>query len=255
MNKLTVIILTYNEERHIKECIVSAKLADEILVIDSGSKDKTVFIAKEAGARVINHPMNEGFAAQRNFALEQTTNEWVMFLDADERITPSLAEEIMAVLADPEKIVAFKIPRCNHFMGKWVKNCGWYPDYSFRLMQKGKVSYIGLVHEHLQVDGATGELKQPFIHFTYNSIEQYLEKLNKYTSLAALDMKNRGKKVNLIDIALRPPLTFFKMFLLRKGVLDGITGLIICLLSSFYVLIKYSKLLYLQRSDDRLEVE
>lgn len=250
MNKLTVIILTYNEERHIEECIKSAKLADEILVVDSGSIDKTVFIAKEAGARIVNHPMNEGFAAQRNFALEQSTNTWVMFLDADERITPLLAEEITAALAAPGDIVAFKIPRRNHFMGTEIKHCGWYPDYNFRLMKKGKVRYSGLVHEHVLFDGNTRKLKQPFLHFTYTSVEQYLEKLNKYTSLSALDMRKRGKKARVTDIILRPPITFLKMFTLRKGILDGLEGFTICLLSSFYVFIKYTKLFYLQRSDD-----
>lgn len=246
MNKLTVIILTYNEERHIKDCIASAGLADEILIIDSGSSDNTVQIAREAGARVITHPMNEGFAAQRNFALEQAANEWVMFLDADERITTSLAEGIKAVLTEGPKISAFRIPRRNHFLGKWIKHCGWYPDYSLRLMRKGEAYYTGLVHEHLVVDGETSVLNEPFIHYTYSSVEQYLSKLNKYTSLAAQEMKARDKIASILDIAFRPAFTFLKMFFLRKGIFDGIEGLVICLLSSFYVLVKYTKLYYLK---------
>lgn len=249
MNKLTIIILTYNEERHIKECIESVRFADEILIIDSGSVDKTLEIAEEAGARVVTHPMTEGFAAQRNFAMQQTTTDWILFLDADERMTPLLANEIKEAIVDYKQITAFKIPRRNHFLGKWIKNCGWYPDYSLRLMKKGKAHYTGLVHEHLVVDGLTSVLKQPFIHYTYSNIEQYLAKLNKYTSLAALEMKQKGKKSGLLDIGFRPAFTFFKFFLLRKGFLDGIEGLVVSLLSAFYVLVKYVKLYYLDISD------
>lgn len=245
MSKLAVLILTYNEQQHIMECIHSASFADEIIVVDSGSTDNTVMLLDQAGIKVIHHPMHEGFAAQRNFALQQTDAQWVMFLDADERITLELATEIKKRLqADPE-ISAFALPRRNHFLGKQIKHCGWYPDYSYRLMKREKVYYVGLVHEHLKIDGLVSKIKEPFEHFTYYSIEQYINKLNKYTTLAAADMMQNGKRANMVDIILRPLASFIKTFILRKGIMDGIEGFIISLLSAFYVLVKYSKLFYL----------
>lgn len=245
MTKLAVLILTYNEEQHIKDCIMSAQFADEIIVIDSGSTDSTVEIAENAGAKVIYHPFDEGFAAQRNFALEQTTAQWVMFLDADERITEELAQEIKQVI-DSEP-VAYAMPRKNVAFGHWLQYGGWYPDYCLRIYPRTAVSWDGIVHESPNVNVPKKKLTGALIHYTYNDWDRYFAKFNSYTTLMARKNLNNGKLANFADIIFRPSFAFFKMYILKNGWRDGKMGFIMAWYHFFYTMAKYVKLYYMQR--------
>ncbi|NLP41419.1 MAG: glycosyltransferase family 2 protein [Veillonellaceae bacterium] len=249
MNKLTIIILTYNEQRHIKECIESAKFANEILVVDSGSSDDTVRIAQDNGARVISHPITDGFAAQRNFALKQANTEWVMFLDADERITPKLAGEIIQAVKS-DSVLAYEIPRRNIAFGHWLRYGGWYPDYCLRLYPRTEVVYDGIVHEKAIVNIAKQKLKYPLDHYTYDDWDRYFIKFNSYTTLMASQLYEKGKRANILSIVFRPIWAFFRTYILKLGFLDGKMGFIMAAFHYFYTMAKYVKLYYMQRSEN-----
>lgn len=246
MKKLTVIILTCNEERNIKECIESAGVADEVLVIDSGSTDNTLQIAQNSGARVVCHPMKEGFAAQRNFALKQTNAEWVMFLDADERISADLANEIKNAILNNKK-TAYEIPRRNIAFGHWLKYGGWYPDYCLRLYPREAVTYTGIVHERAVVNVPTKKFKNPFDHYTYDDWDRYFGKFNSYTTLMATQLYEKGKRASIFSIVFRPLWAFFRTYVMKLGFLDGKMGFIMAAFHYFYTMAKYVKLYYMQK--------
>lgn len=242
-HNLSVIVITHNEEPNITECLKSVAWANEILVVDANSTDRTVELAKQLGARVYVKEWL-GFAAAKNFALEQATNDWVLWLDADERVPSELAKEIQDILQS--KTVShnsFEIARRAYFLGKWVKHCGWYPGYVTRLFRRDSARFSNVrVHERLEIDGTTGRLKNDLIHYTDRNLFHYFEKFNRYTSLAVEDFWSSGKKFSLYDLLVRPPFTFFRMYLLRQGYLDGLHGFILCVLSAVYVFVKYAKL-------------
>lgn len=244
-NRLAVLILTYNEEKNIEQCIQSVLFADEILVIDSGSTDNTISMAEKMNARVVSHPMDEGFAGQRNFALTQTTADWVLFLDADERITDKLAEEIHQVI-DRERPYAYEIVRRNVFFGQQVKYGGHAPDYSLRLCLRAAMKWQGLVHEHAMVTLPVKRLQNYMLHYTYTSWERYFFKFNQYTTMMAEQMFKDGKSAAFSDIVLRPGFAFFRDYILKCGFIDGKMGFILAALRAFYTMMKYVKLYYLQ---------
>lgn len=247
MSSLAVLILTFNEEENIRECLQSVSFADEKIVIDSGSTDKTIEIAHECGARVVVHPMTEGFAEQRNFALTQTTTDWVLYLDADERITEELGIEIKKLIETADD-TAFEILRQNIVIGQKVKHGGHQPDWSLRLYPRTAIHWQGLVHEQAIVSVPIKQTQYPMNHFTYQTWEQYFEKANHYTTLMALDKYNKGTRVNLLDLLLRPPMGFIKMYFFKKGFSDGKLGLILALLHGVYTFIKYLKLYQLGKN-------
>ena len=246
MPNIGVLILTYNEELNIGDCIESASFADEIVVIDSGSTDQTVDIAQKLGVKVIIHPMTEGFAAQRNFAVTQTEAEWVMFLDADERIVPELVLAINMATAKNEHFV-YMMPRRNIVFGQWLRYGNWYPDYVLRLYPRVAGCWRGLVHEVLETSLPKKKLGGYLIHYTYSDWNQYFNKVNNYTMLMAKKMNSAGKKANMVDITLRPLWAFFQVYLLRGGWLDGRLGFIMAVFHAYYTMVKYVKLYYLQR--------
>jgi glycosyltransferase involved in cell wall biosynthesis len=242
---LTVLILTKNEAANIVPCIRSVLFADQILVIDSGSEDNTSVLATELGAKVVIHPMDDGFAAQRNFALAQAETEWVMFLDADERISPELAAEIQTVIGDAP--YAYEIPRKNHAFGQWLRYGGNYPDYSLRLYPRDAIAWSGVVHETATVTLAVKQLKNAIIHYTYTDWDRYFIKFNHYTSLFAKERNEAGRKASWSDIMIRPPWAFIRMYILKKGFLDGKIGFVMAVFHYFYTMAKYVKLFYLQK--------
>lgn len=248
MSEITAIVLTYNEQRHIKDCIESIKWADQILVVDSGSSDDTVNIAQKSGARVIHHAMQEGFAAQRNFAISQAVTEWVLFVDADERISPQLAEEIRQIVKLGRRI-ACEISRRNIAFGCLLKHGGWYPDYCLRLYPRDAVSYTGIVHERAVVNIPVKRLKNPLDHYTYDDWNRYFVKFNSYTTLMADQLYTNGKRANFFSIIFRPGWAFFRTYILKLGFLDGKMGFIMAVFHYFYTMAKYVKLYYMQRSD------
>ncbi|MBU1626942.1 glycosyltransferase family 2 protein [bacterium] len=246
--KLSVIVPTFNEEHNIRDCLESVKWADEIFVVDSFSKDKTLEIASEYTNRIIKHEYVNS-ANQKNWAIPQATFEWVMIVDSDERVTQDLKEEILSILSSDNPSDGYYIPRVNTFLGKEIKHCGWGKtgDYNLRLFKRDKGIYEDKhVHADVILDGKAGYIKSPLIHNSYPNLTTYIEKLNRYTDWAANDLCQKGRKIGLSHILLRPVGTFFKMFLLELGFLDGYHGFLLSMLSSFYVFIKYSKARQLQ---------
>jgi glycosyltransferase involved in cell wall biosynthesis len=242
VNKISVIIITKNEERNIRACLESVKWADEIVIVDDGSIDRTIEIEKEFTDKIFIKEW-QGFGAARNFAISQCTNEWILCLDADERITPELKDEIKdAVLRVPVDVKAMSMPRRANFLGSWINHCGWYPGRITRLFRRNTGSYSDdLVHEKISINGKTIELKSDILHYTDPTLEHYFEKFNRYTSLAAQGLNVENKRFQLMKLIVNPIWIFFRMYILRLGFLDGIPGLILCILSANYVFTKYAK--------------
>ena len=242
MTGLSVIIITLNEEKNIQDCLLSVAWADEIVVVDSQSTDRTVELAEKYTDKVyVTEWM--GYSANKNYALEMTTNEWILWLDADERVTPELAREIQNLLSSKISVDGFEVARRAFFLGKWIKHCGWYPGYVLRLFKKGNARFTdSKVHEGLELDGPRVRLNYDLLHFTDNNLEHYMWKFNRYTSFAADELSTKGRKSGIGAILFRPIATFVKMYLLKRGFLDGVEGLMLCLLSSGYVAMKYAKL-------------
>lgn len=246
---ISAIVITLNEESNIRECLESLKWCDEIILVDSGSSDSTVKIAEEFTNNIIvcgNLPYGE----KRNIGIDKAASEWIIWLDADERITPELQAEILNNIKG-SNINAFYINRRSFFLNKFIKHCGWYPDYTLRLFRKdtGIRFNASLVHEKAVYRGDTAKLNNDILHYTDLRIEHYMNKLNKYTSLSAEEMYKNRKKSSFVDIIFRPVFMFFKMYFLRLGILDGYTGLVLCTLSSVHVMIKYSKLFLIKKTN------
>lgn len=247
MAKVAVLILTYNEEKNIVDCIKSAAFADEIILIDSGSTDQTQSLAESLGARVVVHPMDEaGFAGQRNFALEETQAEWAFYLDADERLTPAAGEEIRSIV-DKNESAAWEIKRMNIVFGQMMRYGGYSPDWSMRLYPRTAVHWQGAVHENAQLDLPIKQMQEVMHHYTCTDWNRYFVKLNQYTTLMAEKMRDDGKKSSMAAMLLHPPFAFIRVYILQRGFLEGRLGLILALLHGFYTLTKYVKLYYLQR--------
>lgn len=245
---LSVILITKNEERNIEACLQSVLWADEIILVDSESTDKTIKIAKKYTTKIFIRKW-EGFASAKDFALRQCTHEWVLWLDADERVTNELAQEIQSVVNNPSMLhTGYEVARRAFFLDKWIRHCGWYPGYVVRLFQKSKTEFIHTrVHEKVEVSGTIGRLQSDLLHYTDDNLFHYFFKFNRYTSLAAEDLRQSGRTASLYDLLARPPFMFFKMYVLKLGFLDGMHGFLLSLLSASYVFAKYAKLWELQQ--------
>ena len=232
-NKLSIVIITKNEEKFITDAVNSAIFADEVLVLDSESTDKTCNIAKEIGARVEQQAWL-GFGAQKNKAVELADNDWVFVLDADERITPELRDEIISTLKNPQ-FNGYRIARLNNFFGKNIRHCGLYPDYSIRLFnrQKGKFNDVP-VHESVQIQGNTDKLKNHMLHLAFDTVEEFSNKQKKYAELSQKDK-------NLIKAFISPIWTFLKIYIIRLGFVEGWRGFIIAKVYAQYTFWKYFK--------------
>jgi len=242
--KLSVAIITFNEEENIRRTLESIQWADEIVVVDSGSTDNTVAICREY-TNIVMHQDWRGFAAQKNLAIEKTSGDWVLSLDADEPVEPELAEEIRRIIASPDGCDGYQIPRKTFFLGQLIRHGGWYPDYNLRLIRKGKGRFAErAVHEAIQVQGKIGRTRHALLHYAFPDISGYMSSINKYSSLAVVVMSERGiseAKIGWINILCRPMLTFIFKYVIRLGFLDGKHGLILNLFHSYYVFAKYAK--------------
>lgn len=250
MPKLSIIVITYNEEENIKDCLESAKWADEIIIVDSHSKDNTVEIARTYTDKIFTTEDNS-YSLKRNLAIEKAGGDWIMWLDADERITGDLKNEILETISSPDaKPEAYLINRKSFFINKFINHCGWYPDYGLRLFRKstGIKFDSARVHEKAVLSGKAEKFHSEIQHYTDLTFEHYILKLNSYTTKSALDLHDKGKKGSVIDIIFRPVFTFIKMYFLKLGVLDGYTGLVLCTLSYIHVFVKYSKLYFLTKN-------
>jgi len=245
---LSAVIITHNEENNIRECLESVKWADEIIVVDSDSTDSTEEICRAFGVNFIKESW-KGFALQKNSAIEKATRDWILSLDADERVTPELRTEIASLMESGNLKDGYFIARKNFFLGRWIRRCGWYPDYNLRLFQKGKGLFgIREVHEAVQLNGTAGHLKFPMEHHTYKSLEDFMNRLDRYSTLAAKELLKEKKTYGILHIVFRPLYTFISMYFLRLGFLEGYYGFFLSVLYAFYTFLKYIKLRELQGS-------
>jgi glycosyltransferase involved in cell wall biosynthesis len=247
--KISATIVALNEERNVARAIRSlTPCVDEILVVDSGSSDRTCEIAASLGARVVSVPWR-GYAAQKNFAGEAAANDWILSIDSDEELTPALAAEIAALKQLPAtEFHAWSMPRLARYLGRWIRHSGWYPDPKIRLYHREHAAWQGdYVHESVQVTGVTGQLRGDLLHFTCDSLSQHLCTLDRYTSLAAQGLASSGKAIPFRRLILDPPWTFVRSYIVQRGFLDGSHGFIIATMASFYTFMKYAKARELSR--------
>lgn len=242
MSRLSVAIITYNEEEEIKDCLESVKWADEIVVVDSFSTDKTLDICHQYTNKVFQHEWS-GYSNQKNYAINVTTNPWILILDADERVSERLTKEIKEILDKDLGIDGYYIPRKSYFLGRWIRYGGWYPDYSIRLFRKDKGRFEQReVHESVRINGKTAKLKNHLEHYTYRNLSEYIQRMDRYSTLAAMEMVGEGRRSGPRNILFRPILTFFRMYILKQGFREGIYGLLLAVLYSYYTFLKYVKL-------------
>jgi glycosyltransferase involved in cell wall biosynthesis len=246
--QLTAIVPTYNEETNIAECLATLSFADEILVVDSFSTDKTVSIASAFPAtRVLQHEY-AGNGPQCNWAMERATHPWILIVDADERVTPALAREIGSLLARGPSAEHYFLRRENLFVDRVVRHSGWGGDRLVRLLRRGSARYPEQrVHADMRPDGPTPTLSAPLVHYTCRSLPQYLEKLHRYAEWGARDLAERGKSAGAVEVGLRPAWRFFRAYVLEAGFADGLPGLVVCALQSYGVFLKWARLWELQR--------
>ena len=243
--ELAAVVLTKNEERHIGDCLDSLAWADEQVVFDDFSSDRTVEIAEAHGARVIEHAL-ESFAAQRDAALAAVDAEWILFLDADERVTPALAKEVRRVIgygADQAR-AGWWVPRHNHMIGHRMKGGGWYPDYQLRLLRRGKARYDPAhpVHEIVILEGESGYLENPFIHYNYDTVGQFRQKMGRYTRFEAQILHEQGVRVRPWTYLTMPLREFWRRFVTLQGYRDHVYGLLFCGLMAWYTFLTYQRL-------------
>lgn len=239
--KITATIIAFNEERNIARAIESLRCCDEILVVDSGSTDRTVELAQNLGARVIEANWR-GYSQQKNWAAEQAQHDWVLSLDADEALSEALEAEIWNLKKSGPQYDGYSMPRLARYMGRWILHSGWYPDRKLRLYDRRKARWVGdFVHERVTVDGHVGELESNILHFTCESLSEHIKTMERYTTLAAQEIAGRKIPVPVWKVLLDPPWTFFKTFVLQLGFLDGREGLNIAYMAAFYTFLKYAK--------------
>ena len=244
---LSIIIIAKNESANIRDCIESVSWADEIIVVDSGSEDETVSIASSMGAKVYVHDDWPGFGPQKNRALGYATGDWVFSIDADERVTPELRAEIEQAMREA-KADGYFCPRLSQFCGKFIHHSGWYPDYVLRLFRRGLGRFSdSLVHEIVKLDGRTERLRNPLLHYSYLNKRDVERKVEQYSSAAARQMHEAGKRSNLLGAALSGGWAFFRTYLLRLGILDGLAGFDIARMNARTTYLKYRKLEALNR--------
>jgi glycosyltransferase involved in cell wall biosynthesis len=241
MPSLSVAIIALNEEARIRACLESVAWADEIVVVDSGSSDGTPAIAREFTDRVLSRAWT-GYSDQKNFALDQCRSEWILSLDADERVSEALRAEIRATLAGQPGAAGFLIPRQNVFQGRWIRHGGFYPDHQLRLFRRGRgVFSPHAVHESVRVDGPVGRLRAPLVHQSYRGVDDFVTRANRYSELAARELAARGAGGSLADLLVRPFWRFASGYVLRAGFLDGWRGFVLAVLYAYYVFLRAAK--------------
>ncbi|HVO72526.1 MAG TPA: glycosyltransferase family 2 protein [Ignavibacteriaceae bacterium] len=251
MEKISVIIITNDEEDSITDCLKSVQWADEIILVDSGSKDRTIELAKKYTSKIFFKAW-EGFSAQKKYALSLASNEWVLSLDADERVSEPLMNEIFNLELNSSN--GFYLPRENYFINKKISTCGWNKDNQLRLFKKSKTMLTDkLVHEGFVVDGKVDYLKNPLIHYTFRTISGTLSKINYYSTLRALEIFKGKRKITALTIVSHSFSAFFRFFFSLKGYKDGMYGFLISIFNSLTTLLVYSKTWELQKNTSSTE--
>ncbi len=239
--KISATIVTLNEERNIARAIASLGCADEIVVVDSGSSDQTRAIAAGLGACVIEEPWR-GYAGQKNYAAARAAHDWILSLDADESVTEALGKEILEVKKDGPRFDGYTFPRLAQYLGRWIRHSGWYPDRKVRLYHRARGQWVGeYVHESVRVNGTVGELQGDLLHFTCDSLTRHLRTLDRYTTLAAQEVRARGEEVTFRRLSIDPAWTFVRTYVMQRGFLDGPEGLAIAWMAALYTFLKYAK--------------
>lgn len=252
MASVSVLILAKNEEKFIGACIESVKsFADEIIVVDDFSTDKTAEICRSLNAKVVQRALAGDWGSQQTFAVNQAQFDWIFLIDADERVTPELAEEIKKILAADDRNFAYRCARLSYFWGKPLQHGGWFPDYVTRLLPREGTYVEGLVHQKIchPFKEKKFAASKYLIHYPYRDWDNYFNKLNVYSTLAAKKMHNAGKSANFLDIILHPLWAAFRMYFLRGGFLDGMIGFSLAGFHFFYTMAKYVKLYYLDKDN------
>ena len=240
MTGVTATVITFNEAAHIGAALASLSFADEIIVVDSESTDDTVAIARGFTDKVFVRPW-PGYSAQKNFAAEQARHDWIFSLDADERVSEPLADEIGALATGTA--AGYRIPRVTFHLGRWLRSTDWYPDYQLRLYDRRRARWTGRhVHESVSVDGPVERLSGELLHYAYRDLSHHLQTMDRYTTLAARQMFEDGRRAGWWNLALHPPAAFLRNYLLRGGFRDGVPGLIVSAMNARYVGIKLAKL-------------
>jgi glycosyltransferase involved in cell wall biosynthesis len=240
---LSVCIICFNEERNIRRCLESSSWADEIFVVDSFSRDRTVEIAREYTKQVFERAWT-GYKDQKNYVLSKAHGEWILSLDADEEVSEALREEIQEEIRQPGAKEGYRIPRRSYYQGRWINHSGFYPDRQLRLFKRGLGVWVGgRVHERVDVRGNVGLLKNDLLHYPYQgSISGQLRAVNSFSALLAEDLREKGKRYHSWLLLLRPPLKFFEVYFLDLGFMDGLAGLIVAVTSAYAMFARYVKL-------------
>ena len=247
MPKLSVTVITHNESANIAAALNSVAWADEIVVVDSESTDDTTAIARRFTDHVVIRPW-PGYPAQKNFAASVARHDWILSLDADERVTPALADEIRRTLAATPPYSGYRIPRVTRHLGRWIRTTDWYPDDQLRLYDRRVAQWTGqYVHESVAATGPVGRLAAELQHYPYRNIADHLDTIDRYTTLAARQMHESGRRAGVAQIAGHPPLAFLRNYILRGGFREGVPGLIISSLNAYYVFLKFAKLWQLRQ--------
>lgn len=242
MNRLTATLITHNEEQNLPRALASLKdVADEIIVVDSGSDDRTCAIAQQHGARVVERAWTD-FSDQKNFAAAQATHEWVLNLDADEELSPGLREELRRWKQQAPTAAAYAMPRRARYLGRWIRHSGWYPDPKVRLYRRTQARFAGRLHESVVVEGAVGQLAGEISHRTFGTVTEHLAQINRYTSLAAEQLFAEGRRRWLLPLLVSPPWMFLRTYVLKQGFRDGYHGWLIAQLTALTSLLKFAKL-------------
>ncbi len=251
MNRLTVTIITLNEERNLPRALASvAGVADEIVVVDSGSRDRTLEVARQHGARVFERAWTD-YSDQKNFAAAQAAHDWILSLDADEELSPALREEITRWKQSTPEADAYEMPRMAKYLGRWIEHSGWYPDRKRRLYRRDRARLAGALHESLVVDGPVGRLRGDLLHYTFDSLEQHEAQVERYTQLAARLLYAGGRRSWLLPWLFAPAWAFLRTYIFQQGFRDGRHGWLIAQMAARYVWLKYTKLRVLTYEADR----
>ncbi len=239
LGKLSVIIISLNQVENIAPCLESVSFADEIVLVDTGSTDGSLELARNYTDRIYVTSWR-GYGATKNFALDQATRDWVFSIDTDERVGKPLQEEILSIVAADSPTVGYLVPRKNFLGRRWIRRLGWYPDYTLRLFQRQRGRFRERqVHEEVVVDGPVGKLQHPLEHYSYASVSDYVVRQNHYARLAALEMLQEGRRPRPGELLWRPLAHFVKLYFLRLGFLEGRLGYTLAVLGSLYNFLKY----------------
>ena len=248
---VTATLITLNEAANIQAALESLSWADEIIVVDSQSTDDTVAIARRFTDKVIVRPW-PGYSAQKNFAAEQASHDWIFSLDADERVTPALAAEIKSLLAAGPACAGYRVPRVTFHLGRWMRSTDWYPDYQLRFYDRRRAQWAGKhVHESVKAEGRVEDLRGELQHYAYRDLAHHFQTMDRYTTLAARQMFEEGRRAGFFDLMVPPPAAFLRNYILRGGIRDGVPGLIVSAMNARYVGLKFAKLWELSSQTDR----